>query len=84
MRVEVGRGASPVDRATAATRVARASRWRPSEAAARMRPPTGVSDGLVAMFCRVQVPGWMPRSMGRANRINHRTSHLTVVVTDEK
>ena len=24
---------------------------------------------------------WMPRSMGRANRINHRTSHLTVVVT---
>lgn len=27
---------------------------------------------------------WMPRSMGRANRINHRTSHLTVVVTDEK
>jgi large subunit ribosomal protein L22 len=27
---------------------------------------------------------WMPRSMGRANRINHRTSHLTVVVTDDK
>ena len=27
---------------------------------------------------------WMPRSMGRANRINHRTSHLTVVVTDGK
>ena len=27
---------------------------------------------------------WMPRSMGRANRINHRTSHLTIVVTDEK
>jgi len=26
---------------------------------------------------------WMPRSMGRANRINHRTSHLTVVVTDD-
>jgi large subunit ribosomal protein L22 len=26
---------------------------------------------------------WMPRSMGRANRINHRSSHLTVVVTDE-
>jgi large subunit ribosomal protein L22 len=26
---------------------------------------------------------WMPRSMGRANRINHRTSHLTVVVGDE-
>ena len=27
---------------------------------------------------------WMPRSMGRANRINHRSSHLTVVVTDGK
>ena len=26
---------------------------------------------------------WLARSMGRANRINHRTSHLTVVVTDE-
>jgi large subunit ribosomal protein L22 len=25
---------------------------------------------------------WMPRSMGRANRINHKTSHLTVVVGD--
>jgi large subunit ribosomal protein L22 len=23
---------------------------------------------------------WMPRSMGRANRINSRTSHVTVVV----
>ena len=27
---------------------------------------------------------FMPRSMGRANRINHRTSHLTVVVSDGK
>ena len=26
---------------------------------------------------------WMPRSMGRANRIQHRTTHLTVVVSDE-
>jgi len=26
---------------------------------------------------------WMPRAQGRANRINHRTSHLIVVVTDE-
>ena len=26
---------------------------------------------------------WMPRAMGRANRINHRTSHLTLVVSDE-
>jgi large subunit ribosomal protein L22 len=29
------------------------------------------------------VKRWMPRSMGRANRINHRTSHLTVVVGDD-
>jgi len=28
------------------------------------------------------VKRWMPRAMGRANRINHRTSHLTVVVGD--
>jgi large subunit ribosomal protein L22 len=27
---------------------------------------------------------WMPRSMGRANRIQHRTSHLTVVVSDDQ
>lgn len=26
---------------------------------------------------------FMPRSQGRANRIQHRTSHLTVVVSDE-
>ena len=26
---------------------------------------------------------WMPRSMGRANRIQHRTSHVTVVLGDE-
>jgi large subunit ribosomal protein L22 len=26
---------------------------------------------------------WMPRSMGRANRINHKSSHLTVVVSDD-
>ena len=27
---------------------------------------------------------FMPRAQGRANRINHRTSHLTVVVSDGK
>jgi len=27
---------------------------------------------------------FMPRAMGRANRINHRSSHLTVVVSDEE
>ncbi len=26
---------------------------------------------------------WMPRSMGRANRIQHRTSHVTVVVQEQ-
>jgi large subunit ribosomal protein L22 len=25
---------------------------------------------------------WMPRAMGRANRINHRTSHITVVLDE--
>jgi large subunit ribosomal protein L22 len=25
---------------------------------------------------------WMPRAMGRANRIQHRTSHITVVVEE--
>ena len=30
------------------------------------------------------VKRWMPRAQGRANRINHRTSHLTVVVSDEE
>ncbi len=27
---------------------------------------------------------WMPRARGTANRINHRTSHLTVVLSDEE
>jgi large subunit ribosomal protein L22 len=41
------------------------------------------------MIKRILVDGgpiikrWMPRAMGRANRINHRTSHLTVVVSDD-
>src|SRR5262245_29636943 len=26
---------------------------------------------------------WMPRAMGRANRIQHRTSHVFVAVSDE-
>ncbi len=26
---------------------------------------------------------WMPRAMGRANRIQRRTSHITVVVADD-
>ena len=46
------------------------------DAALRSRD-CSVDDGPI-------VKRWMPRSMGRANRINHRTSHVTVVVTDEK
>ena len=26
---------------------------------------------------------WMPRAQGRATRINHRSSHITVLVSDE-
>jgi large subunit ribosomal protein L22 len=33
--------------------------------------------------CGPIIKRWMPRAMGRANRINHRTSHLTVVVGDD-
>ena len=44
-------------------------------------------DQLLIRDCNVDngpiLKRWMPRSMGRANRINHKTSHLTVVVTDE-
>jgi large subunit ribosomal protein L22 len=25
---------------------------------------------------------WMPRAMGRANRVNHRTSHVTITVDE--
>ena len=27
---------------------------------------------------------WRPRSMGRSNRIHHRSSHLTIVVSDSR
>ena len=44
-------------------------------------------EDLTVTICAVDggtiAKRWMPRSMGRANRINHRTSHLTVVVSDE-
>ena len=44
-------------------------------------------DTLLIRDCNVDngpiLKRWMPRSMGRANRINHKTSHLTVVVSDE-
>jgi len=41
-------------------------------------------DNLVVRHCDVDngpiVKSWMPRSMGRANRIQSRTSHVTVTV----
>jgi large subunit ribosomal protein L22 len=43
-------------------------------------------DNLVVRDCSVDngpiLKRWMPRSMGRANRIQHRTSHVTVVVKE--
>ena len=42
-------------------------------------------DQLLIRDCSVDngpiLKRWMPRSMGRANRIQHRTSHVTVVVS---
>ncbi len=44
------------------------------------------ADSLLVRDCNVDngpiLKRWMPRSMGRANRIQHRTSHVTVVVKD--
>ena len=34
----------------------------------------------VSVDCGPVQKRWMPRSMGRANRINSRTSHVTIVV----
>jgi large subunit ribosomal protein L22 len=34
----------------------------------------------VAVDCGPTQKRWLPRSMGRANRLNRRTSHVTVVV----
>lgn len=43
-------------------------------------------DKLLVRDCNVDngpiLKRWMPRSMGRANRIQRRTSHVTVVVKD--
>jgi large subunit ribosomal protein L22 len=43
-------------------------------------------DNLLIRNCDVDngpiLKRWMPRSMGRANRIQRRTSHVTVVVKD--
>lgn len=43
-------------------------------------------DGLVVRACNIDtgpiVKRWMPRAMGRANRIQRRTSHIAVVVAE--
>ena len=44
-----------------------------------------VDDLVVAAIqvdCGPLIKRWMPRAMGRANRIQRRTSHITVVVND--
>ncbi len=37
----------------------------------------------ICVDCGPITKRWMPRALGRANRIQHRSSHLTVVVSDE-
>jgi len=43
-------------------------------------------DNLLVRDCNVDngplIKSWMPRSMGRANRIQSRTSHVTVTVAN--
>ena len=43
-------------------------------------------DALVVQACSIDngpiLKRWMPRAMGRANRVNHRTSHVTIVVDE--
>ena len=43
-------------------------------------------DALVVKAIQVDngpiIKRWMPRAMGRANRVNHRTSHITIVLDE--
>ena len=43
-------------------------------------------DGLLVRDCSIDngpiLKRWMPRSMGRANRVQHRTSHVTITVDE--
>ena len=45
-------------------------------------------DALVVKKCDIDggpiVKRWLPRAMGRANRVNHHTSHVTVIVDESK
>lgn len=44
-------------------------------------------DSLVVRGCSIDngpiLKRWMPRAMGRANRIQRRTSHVTIVVAEK-
>jgi large subunit ribosomal protein L22 len=70
----------------AATILAKAVRSAAANAEDKSGGDVGVEDLHIA---QVMVDGgamtrrFMPRSMGRANRINHRSSHVTVVVSDQ-
>ncbi len=62
-----------------------------TSAAANAEDKSGGSADLDALVIKtITVDGgrmtkrFMPRAMGRANRINHRSSHLTIVVSDEQ
>ena len=43
-------------------------------------------DALVVRECHIDngpiLKRWMPRAMGRANRVQHRTSHVTITVAE--
>ncbi len=43
-------------------------------------------DALVVKQCSIDngpiLKRWMPRAMGRANRVQHRTSHITITVDE--
>src|SRR5205823_2763948 len=45
-------------------------------------------DTLLVRECAIDngpiLKRWMPRAMGRANRVQHRTSHVTIVVDESK
>jgi len=44
-------------------------------------------DALIVRSCTIDggsiLKRWMPRAMGRANRIQRRTSHVTITVVDQ-
>jgi len=43
-------------------------------------------DALIVKQCAIDngpiLKRWMPRAMGRANRVQHRTSHITITVDE--